>query len=366
MTTALHAPAAHQLPASHDQQPDGPRTDYRDGAVAELLALIQSDGLSPEVAALVARRHPHQLDRLIAHLHQHGNAFVDETLALVARPAGDAALPTRADDAGAAPARPARPARALPDVATQAAAVGATAGEVGATAGEVGATAGEVGATAGGEVEAALQPEVEPDYAASRAWNRAHVRNVVRFDYATKHRYADQRRNGELDVYRVAQWQREHQAAYPDLEVTGMVDELTCEIAEGRPPQPRPPKPHHPPSVELLPTIALPNVPDGTLYPAGRRFHVPFEVQARPGTQIWLQGYIPNGIPEARRVVTTDGDGHATGTLEFNAQGIGADDRPEAVYALTIIGTESPAEGGRSGPVIQRRIRIVSAPPPIW
>lgn len=342
MTAAAHAHHAPDATFDPSLATEAAPRDRDDGAaVAELTAMIQSDGLSPEIAAMVARRHPHELDRLMTFLHGHGNALVQDTLTLIGEPARGVALPAgnRDDEEAERPAASAEP-------ATLDAAIG-----------------GAQSATVDGEVTDAA--EVEPDWATSRAWNRGHTRNVVRFDYATKHGYVDKRRNGELDVYRVAEWQRERQAEYPDLEVTGKVDELTCEIAEGRPPPPKKPKPKHAPSVEFLPTIELPHVPDGTAYPAGRVFHVPFELQAKPDAHIWLQGVIP-GIPESRQLVTTDSEGHASGALPFNSAGFGADDRPEAVHRLTLIATESPFDGGRSGPVAFRQIRIVSAPKPIW
>lgn len=339
---ALHAPAPTFDPSLANEP--APTTHEDSGAVAELTALIGSDGLSPELAAMVARRHPHEMDRLMAFLHGHGNALVQDTLSLIGEPERGVALPAGShdDDERERPtATTAEP--AAMDAATL--------------------TAADDGELA----EAVDAAEVEPDWTASRAWNRAHVRNVVRFDYATKHGYVDKRRNGELDVYRVAEWQRAHQADYPDLEVTGRVDELTCEIAEGRPPPPKKPKPKHAPSVALLPTLELPHVPDGTCFPVGRVFHVPFELQGKPDTHIYIQGEIAGGLPEAREMVSTDSEGHASGTLMFDARAMGAaDDRPEQQWRLTMIATENPFEGGRSGPVAIRKIRLVSAPKPIW
>ena len=333
---AHHAPDATFDPALAAEA--APRTSDDGAALAELTSLIQSDGLSPEIAAMVARRHPHELDRLMAFLHGHGNVLVQDTLTLMGEPARGVALPAGGthDDEAERPARTAEPAP----------------------------LAGALDGAVDGEV--AEVAEVEPDWAASRAWNRGHVRNVVRFDYATKHGYVDKRRNGELDVYRVADWQRAHQAEYPDLEVTGRVDELTCEIAEGRPPPPKKPKPKHAPSVEFLPTLELPHVPDGTAYPAGRIFHVPFELQAKPDTCVYVQGSITT-LPDAQEMVNTDSEGHASGTIAFNAGNFSPNaNQLTQLWQMTLIATENPFQGGRSGPVAIRMIRLVSAPKPLF
>lgn len=62
-------------------------------------------------------------------------------------------------------------------------------------------------------------------FAEADAWNRANVKNVVRFDRATKGAYA--KRNGQLDAERVAAWQ-----AQRGLYATGRADEATCAAAE--------------------------------------------------------------------------------------------------------------------------------------
>jgi hypothetical protein len=156
------------------------------------------------------------------------------------------------------------------------------------------------------------------------------------------------------------------QAEYPDLEVTGRVDELTCEIAEGRPPPPKKPKPKHAPSVEFLPTLELPHVPDGTAYPAGRIFHVPFELQAKPDTCVYVQGSITT-LPDAQEMVNTDSEGHASGTIAFNAGNFSPNaNQLTQLWQMTLIATENPFQGGRSGPVAIRMIRLVSAPKPLF
>jgi hypothetical protein len=70
-----------------------------------------------------------------------------------------------------------------------------------------------------------------PELAEAEAWNRAHDRNVVRFDHATGGRFAMM--SGELDAQCVLDWQAEH-----GLTPTGRADDETCDAAEGKPPMP--------------------------------------------------------------------------------------------------------------------------------
>jgi hypothetical protein len=68
-----------------------------------------------------------------------------------------------------------------------------------------------------------------PELADAEAWNREHVRNVVRFDRATGGQFAMM--NGELDAQCVWDWQEAH-----GLVPTGRVEDDTCDVAEGKPP----------------------------------------------------------------------------------------------------------------------------------
>lgn len=98
---------------------------------------------------------------------------------------------------------------------------------------------------------ATLTPE---ERAEAEAWNLGHIPNVVKFDRATKGRFA--KRNGQLDADGVARWQAEH-----NLEVSGKADDQTVVAAAGgargkTPASPTPtpnqaPSPVQPPSGDL-------------------------------------------------------------------------------------------------------------------
>jgi hypothetical protein len=72
-----------------------------------------------------------------------------------------------------------------------------------------------------------LTPPVPPPrlFTEAELWNRANVKNVVRFDRATKGAYA--KRNGQLDAARVADWQAER-----GLYASGRADDATITAAE--------------------------------------------------------------------------------------------------------------------------------------
>jgi hypothetical protein len=144
-------------------------------------------------------------------------------------------------------------------------------------------------------------------------FNRDNVRNVVRFDRATRGYFA--KPNGELDALAVAEWQTQHQLAR-----TGMVDENTASTAEkehgGLLPALDPDDPkldHWPPGCEIRTQSNLlslrPNEP------------IAFDVQTRPSTPVELDWAVMTsfGVGESeRQVVVSDATGRATFISRIN------------------------------------------------